>query len=166
MAIYDMFDNCKSQAGPANVARPMIVDPIEPLGQPWQVPRVDAVRPNLRGHSWAAERERPESRAGARHQERRETAGRADREAILRDPWATPKSRWDATLFLAQRLGQLDDAPAGGFGAGPAEDSASGTPRPAYNGPDPYGFGSAAYRRVGAEPPLYREAPVVFRLSV
>jgi len=126
------------------------------------VPRVDAVPPQRRGESRAANRERPEDRQGAAPDTQRRAAWRDDRAGADRRPGATHPARWGATLFLAQHLGQLD-----GAGGTRGADTASQEARsPSYDGPDPHGFGTAAYRRVGAEPPLYREAPVVFRVSV
>jgi len=134
-------------------------------GEP-TVPRVDAVRPNLRGDPRATGRERPESRDGAPREVRRKAADHDGRDEVLRAPGSTPESRWGATLFLAQHLAQLDDVDAGARSDATADDPPAATRRPAYGGPDPHGFGTAAYRRVGAEPPLYRETPVVFRVSV
>lgn len=124
------------------------------------VPRVDGVQPQRRGQTRAASRERTEQRQGAAPDTRRRAAWRDERAGADRRAGTTHPARWGATLFLAQHLGQLDD------GASSAETAAQAARRPAYDGPDPHGFGTAAYRRVGAEPPLYREAPVVFRVSV
>lgn len=143
-----------------------------------RVHQVEAPRPSQRDDARAATRDRPHGRAQAAPEERPRRAWPEGDKRDLRGPWPGPASRWGATLFLAQSLGQLDadapDARDAGWGQGPGEgpdegpdeDADASARRPRYDGPDPHGFGTAAYRLVGAEPPLYRENAVVFRLSV
>jgi hypothetical protein len=143
-------------AFPSDPARAQALGLARTGGEPSRVPPVDAARATPRGQPWSAQRGHPDGRDETTPDARRWAAWRDQRAPVGS---ATSESRWGATLFLAQRLGQLEAA-TNAAGAAPSE------ARRPYDGPDPHAVGSAAYRRVGAEPPLYREAPVVFRFSV
>lgn len=149
-------------AFPSGPARAQALGLARAGGEPSRVAPVDAARTTPRGQPWSAQGGRPDGRDETTPDARRCAAWRDQRAPV---GGAMPESRWGATLFLAQRLGQLEAA-TNAAGAAPSEARPEGASRRPYDGPDPHAVGSAAYRRVGAEPPLYREAPVVFRFSV